>query len=68
VVIWSKDEGVLDTRVLATHEARSGQPTRTFGTHRGARSKTIVPPQVVGGSVASSVEVFQESCKIHHSS
>jgi len=67
-VNWNKDEGVLDTRVLAAHEARSGEPTGTFGAHRGARSKTIVPPQVVGGSVASSVEVFQESCKIHRSS
>ena len=67
-LIWNKDEGVLDTRVLAAHEARSGQPTGTFGAHRGARSKTIVPLQVVGGSVASSVEVFQESCKIPRSS
>jgi len=34
----------------------------------GPCSKTIVPPQVVGGSVASSVEDFQESFKIHRSS
>ena len=55
MVIWNKDEGVLDTRVLAADEARSRQPAGTFGVHRGACSKTIVPPQVVGGSVASSV-------------
>ena len=29
VGIWNKDEGVLDTRVLATHEAQSGQSTGT---------------------------------------
>ena len=29
MVIWNKDEGVLDTRVLAAHEDRSGQPVGT---------------------------------------
>ena len=28
--IWNQDEGVLDTRVTATHEARSGQPAGTM--------------------------------------
>ena len=28
--IWNEDEGVLDTRVLATHEAQSGQPAGTL--------------------------------------
>jgi len=32
----NKDEGVLDTRVLTTHEARSGQLAGKFGAHRGA--------------------------------
>jgi len=54
VGIWNKDEGVLDTRVLATREAQSGQPAGTFGVHRGARSKTSVPPQVFSSLVAVS--------------
>jgi len=29
VKIWNQDEGVLDTRVTATHEAHSGQPAGT---------------------------------------
>ena len=29
--IWNQDKGVLDTRVTATHEARSGQPAGTGG-------------------------------------
>ena len=28
--IWNQDEGVLVTRVIATHEALSGQPTGTI--------------------------------------
>jgi len=51
---WSQDEGVLDTRVLATHEAQSGQPAGTFGAHRGARFKTSVPQQVSSFPVAVS--------------
>jgi len=52
VGIWNKDEGVLHTRVLATHEAQSGQPAGTFGAHCGARSKTSVPSQVFSSLVA----------------
>ena len=63
MVIWNKDEGVLDTRVLATHEAQSGQPAGTFGAHRGADIK-----HQSHCSVVSYVEVSQESCKVHRSS
>ena len=28
--IWNQDEGVLVTRVIATHETRSGQPAGTL--------------------------------------
>ena len=67
VKIWNQDEGVLVTRVAATHEARFGPPAGTFGAHRGADLKHQVPPQVFRGSVAVFERVFQESCKIHRS-
>ena len=28
--VWNKDEGVIDTQPLATHEERSGQPVGTL--------------------------------------
>jgi len=34
-------QGFLDVRLSQTHEDVFGQPAGTFGTHRGARSKTL---------------------------
>jgi len=59
VKIWNQDEGVLVTRVAATHEDRFGQPAGTFGAHRGADLKHQVPPQVSKIQLQFSREFFK---------
>jgi len=45
VGIWSKDEGVLDTRVLATHEAQSGQSAGTSTKAQKANPPNLAKPK-----------------------
>jgi len=41
------DEGAFETWIVKMHKYLFAQPTRTFGAHCGARSKTSVPPREV---------------------
>ena len=48
---WNRSEGALEAQFVDTCEGDPSQSARTFGTHRGAWSKTFVPPQEVEDSV-----------------